>query len=75
MRNMILTFQYTEQKDNDYDADIDPYNNFYENAKNDCQYYTADKLNVTIDYENGYSIVHFNCRSLPQNFERVEESG
>ena len=49
-------------------------NNFYENVKIDYQYYTADKLNVTINYENGFSIVHFNCRSLPQNIERVKES-
>ena len=62
-------FQYTEHKDNDYEAAIDPDNNFYDNAANDGQYYTADKLNGT-----GFSIVHFNCRSLPQNFERIKES-
>ena len=50
---------------------IDPDNNFYENAKIDCQYYTDDKLNATVKYENGFSIVHFNCRSLPVNFKRV----
>ena len=50
---------------------IDPDNNFYENAKFDCQYYTDDKINATVKYENGFSIVHFNCRSLLVNFKRV----
>ena len=27
------SFQYTEHKDKDFDADIDPDDNFYENAK------------------------------------------
>ena len=67
-------FQYTEHKDNDYEAAIDPDNNFYDNAGNDCQYYTADKLNGTVNYKTGFSIMHFNCRSLPQNFERIKES-
>ena len=49
-------------------------NNFYENVKIVYQYHTADKLNVTINYGNGFSIVHFNCRSLSQNIERVKES-
>ena len=50
---------------------IDPDNNFYENAKIDCQFYTDDKLNASVKYENGFYIVHFNCRSLPVNFKRV----
>ena len=67
-------FQYTEHKDNDYEAAIDPDNNFYDNAGNDCQYHTVDKLNGTVNYKTGFSIVHFNCRSLPQNFKRIKES-
>ena len=67
------TFQYTEYKDNDSEAAIDPENNFYDKAGNDCQYYTADKLNGTVNYKTGFSIVLFNCRSLPQNFERIKE--
>ena len=47
---------------------------YYENASNDCQYYTADKLTGTFNYKTGFSIVHFICRSLPQNFERIKES-
>ena len=42
--------------------------------KSNSQYYIADKLYATGNYENGFSILHFNCRRLPLNFKKVKES-
>ena len=30
-------FTYTDYKDNDYEGNIDPVNNFYKNNQHDCQ--------------------------------------
>ena len=70
----VDTFTYTEYRDNDYEGNIDPVNNVYKNNKHDCQYNSVEKVNETFDQDYGLSIIHFNCRSLPKNFDKVRET-
>ena len=68
------TFIYNEYRDNDYEGTLDPVNNLYKNNQHDCQYYSVEKFNETFNQDHGLSIIHFNCRSLPQNFDKVKET-
>ena len=70
----LNTFTYTEYRENDYEGNIDPVNNFYKNNQHDCQYYSVEKFNETFKQDHGLSIIHFNCRSLPHNSDKVKET-
>ena len=70
----LNTFTYTDYKDNDYEGNIDPVNNFYKNNQHDCQYFSIDKFNETFNQDHGLYIIHFNCRSPPHNFDKVKET-
>ena len=74
MRDDLNTFTYTDYRDNDYEGNIDPVNNFYKNNQHDCQYFSIDKFNETFNQNHGFSIIHFNCRSLPHNFDKVRDT-
>ena len=66
-------FNYSEFSSSDFQQDIDPENNFYNEINLNCKYFTENHLNHTITNKNGLSIIHFNCRSLNANFKRIEE--
>ena len=50
---------------------IDPDNNFLDNASMECDYYTEDQFLQTFNIHQGSLIVHFNCRRLNSNFEEI----
>ena len=67
-------FPFMENDYNDYEGTLDPVNNLYKNNQHDCQYYSVEKFNETFNQDHGLSIIQFNCRSLPQNFDKVKET-
>ena len=58
--------------DHDFHSDIDPDINFLEKIKKESVYYSDELLNKTISRSNGFSIIHFNIRSLNANFKALE---
>ena len=56
----------------DYEKDIDPDNNLYNDILMSCKYYTEQQLNSNIQLSKamGISIIHFNARSLNKNFRK-----
>ena len=46
----------------------------HKNNQHDCQYFSIDKFNETFNQNHGLSIIHFNCRSLPHNFDKVKDT-
>ena len=66
-------FEYTEFSSSDFQQEIDPDNNFFNDIKLNCKYYTESQLKHSISNKNGLSIIHFNCRSLNANFTKIED--
>ena len=52
--------------------DVDPDNNYYNVLNNDCKYLTSDELQIKSKQFKGFSIMHFNCRSMRTNFEAIK---
>ena len=66
-------FNFTEYSSSDFHNEIDPDNNFFNGINLDCKYYTDTQLTHKITYQKGFSIIHFNCRSLNANFSKLED--
>lgn len=63
----------TEHKIYDFDYDVDPENHVFKNTSDNCKYYTDDLFNDNVVFHNSFSLIHFNCRSLYKNFEKINE--
>ena len=65
-------FKFIDFNSNDPDADIDPDNNFYNHVTVDSLYYTEQQLEANNkEVGQGFSIIHFNARSMSANFEEI----
>lgn len=51
---------------------IDPDTNFYSNKENHCNSHTDKNVTTKFKYIAGFSIVHFNARSLSANLKQIE---
>ena len=51
---------------------IDPNNNFYNNIRSPCKYYTEDQFIALKKCKSGISFIHFNARGLRTNFNKIE---
>ena len=67
------SFKYSDYNPHDFENDIDPENNFYNNLSSKCQYYTNLQFTEKIGKVNGLSFIHFNARSLKTNFQKIKE--
>lgn len=65
-------FNYTDYSYFNFEQGLDPDNNFYHNIICKCKYYTNDTLKYEIRENPGFSIIHFNSRSLVSNIDKVE---
>ena len=56
----------------------DPDNNFYQHLSTDSLYYTEEHFKQKIakpkEETANFSIIHFNCRSLPSNYNKLKDS-
>ena len=50
--------------------DTDPEIHFYQNLDMNCEYYSEDEFNSSKKME-GFSVIHFNSRSLYSNFSKI----
>ena len=65
------SFTYTDFNTCDIENSIDPEKNFYNDNNNKCYYYTDSQFKKNVTRKNGISIIHFNCRSLKSNFDKL----
>ena len=56
----------------------DPDNNFYQHLSTDSLYYTEEQFKQKFakpkEETANFSIIHFNCRSLPSNYNKLKYS-
>lgn len=61
----------TEHKLSTFENSIDPEANFYNENKSNSEYYAENQFNnLNLD---GFSIIHFNSRSLYTNFVQIKD--
>lgn len=65
-------FDFQDHKHYVLENDSDPEIHFYQNINMDCEYYSEDKFNANVKME-GFSVVHFNSRSLYSNFSKIND--
>ena len=67
------TFQHTDYNTFEPEQDTDADNNFFHGFQVNCNYYTDAQFLDRFKTSNGFSIVHFNCRSLHANFLALQD--
>lgn len=65
--------EYTEHTSYDFENDVDPENHVFNYINDSCRYYTDEQFNDSVELDKAFSIIHFNCRSLPKNFTKINE--
>ena len=64
---------YSDYNSFDFENDIDPATNFYNNSTSKCDYYTDSEFNDKMYKLNGLSLIHFNARSLKANLWKIND--
>ena len=54
-----------------FDDKIDPDKEFFNNININCEYFTQTSFSKNVTKINGFSIIHFNCRSIRKNFSAM----
>ena len=71
-------FMFTDNKGYFNTDQADPDNNFYQHLSPDSLYYTEEQFKQKIakpkEETANFSIIHFNCRSLPSNYNKLKDS-
>ena len=73
---MCSQFEFSSSNNFDYNSldfenDIDPANNFYNNSTSKCDYYTDSKFNDKMCKLGDLSFIHFNATSLKANLQKI----
>ena len=69
----MLLFKSAEFKYSEFSKDIDPDNYVYSNLISNLNYVTQEQLEVSVSSCMGFSMIHFNARSLKKNFDKIEK--
>lgn len=69
----VKTFANADFKLNAREMDLDPDLNFYNIVISKCNYYTESQFSQIVDRQTGFSIIHFNARSLKSNFSKIKD--
>ena len=67
------TFNYSEFRSSDFEQNIDPDNNFFNNIQNSCNYYTDEQFIKKFKQDKSLSVIHFNARSLKANIYKIKD--
>ena len=69
----FCSFKYSDHDAGDFDNNIDPDNNLYNDIETNCNYYTDNQFDTNMQDIGllGLSIIHFNARSLNANFVKM----
>lgn len=65
-------FDFQDHKLYELDTDIDPEVQFYQNMNWNCDYYSEDKFNSTVEMD-GLSVIHLNNGSLYSNISKTKD--
>ena len=68
----LQSFDRTELSENDWETDVDPDSNFFNDYNFECKYYTDSKFQAESRNIDGFTIIYFNARSLKTNFKYIE---
>ena len=69
----MLLFKSAEFKHSEFSKDIDPDNYVYSNLISNLNHVTQEQLEVSVSSCRGFSMIHFNARSLKKNFDKIEK--
>lgn len=69
----FLRSEYTDHRIYDFENDVDPENHVFNHINDSCRYYSEELLNDSVELDKTLSLIHFNCRSLPKNFIKINE--
>ena len=73
-KTIDITFSnYVEYSNADDHQRVDVENNFYSKINRDCNYFTDEEFNMKLHKVNGFSIIHFNCRSIKTCFDELQQ--
>ena len=64
---------YSDYNICDHELDLDPDSNFFAQQAGNCKYYTDEVFSEKINFTDGISIIHFNCRSIKSNFDSINQ--
>ena len=62
---------FRDYNSSDFENNSDPEASFFNNYDNECQYYTESQLVSRMSNTEGFSIIHFNCRSIKSTFSEI----
>ena len=57
-----------------FDDKIDPDKEFFNKLKVDCEYYCQENFSQNVTTIKGFSVIHFNCRSIRKNFDAIVDA-
>ena len=66
-------FRYNEYNISDNRSNVDPDNNFYNSLNSDCDYLTDHNFAAKFKNIQGFSVIHFNCRSIRSCFDDLKQ--
>ena len=69
----FCSFKSSDHDAGDFDNNIDPDNNLYNDIESKCNYYTDNQFDTNMQDIGllGLSIIHFNARNLNANFVKI----
>ena len=71
-------FTFTDNKGYFITDNADPDDNFYKHMSTNSLYYTEEqfkhKFSVSKEESTNFSLIHFNCRSLPSSYNKLKDS-
>jgi len=66
-------FDNTEHNMYNFEFDVDSENHVFNHISDSCKYYTDYQFNDNVGLENTFSLIHFNCRILYANFNKITD--
>lgn len=66
-------FDRDELKRYDFDNEIDQDMHYYSNLDINCNYYTDQEFNKSVEMYGALSVIHFNSRGQCKNYSAIKE--
>ena len=65
-------YEVGESRSDNFNINIDPDFNLFNHISKICKYYFEDNFQMDVN-KNGFSIIHFNARSIIKNFTQINQ--
>lgn len=63
----------SDQEVHDFECDVDPGRHVFNSRNSTCCYYSEEQFAEQIVIDSMFSLIHFNCRSLYKNFDKIND--